>query len=116
MLTELEAVFRSLKGELGMRPIYHQKEIRIDGHLFITVLAYHLVHIIRTQLKSNGIKDSWESIRNVVDNRQRVTVKVNREDGRTLHIRKTTKVEPHQEEILSALGLSDQTATSIMLV
>jgi len=115
MLTDLEAVFRSLKGELGMRPVYHKKEMRIDGHLFITLLAYHLVHIIRTQLKSKGIHDSWESIRGKMENRLRVTVQVSREDGKALHIRKTTKIEPHQKEILSALGLSDQTATSIML-
>ncbi|MFT6242005.1 MAG: transposase, partial [Akkermansiaceae bacterium] len=37
MLTDLESVFRSLKSELGMRPVYHQKEDRCDGHLFITV-------------------------------------------------------------------------------
>jgi transposase len=116
MLTNLEAVFRSLKGELGMRPVYHHKEMRIDGHIFITVLAYHLVHIIRTQLKLKGINDNWESIRCKMENRLRVTVKANREDGKTLHIRKTTKAEPHQKEVLTALKLSEQTATSIMLV
>jgi len=35
MLTDLESVFKSLKSELGMRPVYHQKEERCDGHLFI---------------------------------------------------------------------------------
>jgi len=35
MLTDLEAVFRSLKSELGLRPIYYQKNDRISGHLFI---------------------------------------------------------------------------------
>jgi hypothetical protein len=44
MLTDLEAVFRSLKSELGLRPIHHQITDRVAGHLFITVLAYHLVH------------------------------------------------------------------------
>ncbi len=51
MLTDLEAVFRSLKSELGLRPIYHQKTDRVSGHLFITLLAYHLVHAIRYRLK-----------------------------------------------------------------
>ena len=45
-LTDLEAVFRSLKSELGLRPIYHHKEVRSDGHLYITVLAYHMVKFI----------------------------------------------------------------------
>ena len=43
MLTDLEAVFRSLKSELGLRPIFHQKQRRSNAHLFITVLAYQLV-------------------------------------------------------------------------
>src|SRR5438093_4674646 len=41
-LTQIEAVFRSLKSELDIRPIYHQKEDRIDAHIFIAFLAYCL--------------------------------------------------------------------------
>ena len=44
MLTDLEAVFRSLKSELGMRPVYHQKTHRVEGHIFINLLGYNLVH------------------------------------------------------------------------
>ena len=39
MLTDLEATFRSMKTELGLRPVYHQKEDRVTAHLFITLLA-----------------------------------------------------------------------------
>ena len=46
-LTDVEAVFRSLKSELGMRPIFHRTQKRSDGHLFITVIAYQLVQTIR---------------------------------------------------------------------
>jgi hypothetical protein len=42
-LTDRESVFRSLKSELGLRPVFHQKEDRADGPLFITVLAYQCV-------------------------------------------------------------------------
>ena len=51
-LTDVEAVFRSLKSELGLRPIYHRKPARADGHLFITVIAYQLVQVIRTRLRA----------------------------------------------------------------
>ena len=51
-LTDLEAVFRSLKSELGLRPIYHWKPQRAEAHLFVTVLAYQLVQVIRTALAS----------------------------------------------------------------
>ena len=54
MLTDLEAVFRSLKSELGLRPIFHKKQNRSDGHLFITVIAYQLVQTIRRRLAEQG--------------------------------------------------------------
>jgi transposase len=108
MLTDLESVFRSLKSELGLRPNYHHKAERIDGHIFITVLAYHLVHVIRSELKNEGIHDSWHSLRRQVENQQRITVSLRREDGRTLHIRKATRAEPHQKVIYDALRLSAQ--------
>ena len=108
MLTDLEAVFRSLKSELGMRPNYHQKAIRIEGHLFITLLAYHLVHTLRIQLKSQGIDDSWETLRRKLENQQRITVSLKRDDGKTLHIRKTTRAEPQQKAIYDALGVAQQ--------
>ena len=63
MLTDLESVFRSLKSELGLRPIYHRKEERVNGHIFITLIAYHLVQTIRYQLKAEHINDSWQTIR-----------------------------------------------------
>jgi len=40
MLTELESVFRSLKTDLGLRPVFHRIDRRVEGHLFISVLAY----------------------------------------------------------------------------
>lgn len=62
-LTDLEAVFRSLKSELGRRPIYHWKPQRAEAHLFVTVLAYQLVQVIRTRLQAHGERASWETLR-----------------------------------------------------
>jgi len=106
MLTDLEAVFRSLKSELGLRPIYHHKSKRVDGHLFIAVLAYHLVHTLRIQLKAQGIHLSWESLRNQLAGQERVTVVLHREDGQIYHIRKATRPEPHQQILYNALGIA----------
>jgi transposase len=105
MLTDLEAVFRSLKSELGLRPIYHHKSARVDGHLFISVLAYHLVHSLRVRLKAQGIHLSWESLRNQFAGQERVTVVLHRDDGQIYHIRKATRPEPHQQILYNALGL-----------
>lgn len=108
MLTDLEAVFRSLKSELGLRPVFHQKTGRVTGHLFISVLAYHLVHMIRFQLKACGIHFNWESLRRQLQGQNRVTAQMKRADGRMLHIRKSTRAEPRQQVIYDALGISDK--------
>ena len=105
MLTDLEAVFRSLKSELGLRPIFHHKTRRVSGHLFISVLAYHLVHTIRFQLKACGITLSWEGIRRALRGQDRVTVELKRADGATVHVRKSSRAEPRQQDIYDALGI-----------
>jgi transposase len=106
MLTDLEAVFRCLKSELGLRPVFHHKERRADGHLFITVLAYQAVQAIRRKLKERGITTSWAGLRGILSVQQRVTASFRQRDGRTLHIRKATTAEPKLKNIYDALGIS----------
>ena len=104
-LTDVEAVFRSLKSELGLRPIYHHKPVRSEGHLFLTVIAYQLVQVIRKRLKQRGEASSWTTLRRILEGQQRVTVTFRRGDGRTLHVRKATRAEPDQRAIYDALGI-----------
>ncbi len=106
MLTELEAVFRSLKSELGMRPVFHQKTERVEGHIFITLLAYNLVHQIRLALKARGIHDSWETIRTTLASQVRTTARLRGEHGEQFHIRKSNYPNASQQVLLSALGLT----------
>ncbi len=106
MLTNLEAVFRSLKTDLGMRPVYHRIERRVEGHLFISLIAYCIVHTMRLQLKAQGIKNSWDTIRDTLSNQVRITTTLQCRDGRTVHVRKASRPEPHQQEIYAALDLS----------
>ncbi len=106
MLTEIEATFRSLKTELGLRPVYHHKEDRVTGHLFITLLAYHLVHTLRYQLKQQGINLSWDSIRNIMSTQQRITITLPTDSDKTIHLRTTTKAEVRQKQIYDALNIN----------
>ena len=106
MLTELEATFRSLKTDLGLRPVYHQKESRVTSHLFITLLAYHVVHTLRYQLKDKGIRLSWGSIRNVMSSQQRITVSMNTQTGDQIYVRTSSRAETHQQRLYEALGFS----------
>ena len=105
MLTEIEATFRSLKTDLGLRPVYHHKEDRVTGHLFITLLAYHLVHTLRYQLKQQGIHLSWDSIRNIMSTQQRITITLPTDDNKTIHLRTTTKPELRQKQTYAALSI-----------
>jgi len=105
MLTDLEAVFRSLKSELGLRPVYHHKKLRVDGHLFITVLAYQFVQIIRRTLQDHGIPGRWSSLRGILSVQRRVTASFRRADGGTLHVRKATRPESALAAIYQALTI-----------
>ena len=104
-LTDLEAVFRSLKSELGLRPIFHRKEARSDAHLFISVLAYQFVQVIRTRLADRGIHDSWASLRKILQVQRRVTNSFKTRQGRTLNVRKASQPEPELAPLYKALAL-----------
>ena len=105
MLTNLEAVFRSLKTDLGLRPVHHRIERRVEAHLFISVLAYYFVHTIRLQLKAQGIHHSWQTLRHTLATQVRITATLQRRDGGTVHIRKASRPEPQQQKLYSALKL-----------
>lgn len=104
MLTDLESVFRSLKSELGLRPVFHSKEERSDGHLFITVLAYQCVQVLRVQLKAAGITGSWATLRDILSVQRRVTSSFRQRDGHSLNVRKSTLAEPDLLAIYRAIG------------
>ena len=105
MLTDLESVFRSLKTDLGLRPVFHQVDRRVEGHLFISVLAYHFVHTLRLQLKAHGVNDSWNTLRQTLATQRRVTVTLQRRDGRTVHVRKATRPKPRHQTLGNILKL-----------
>jgi hypothetical protein len=106
MLTNLEDAFRYLKDELGLRPICHQKETRSDGHLFITVLAYHLLISIQTKLRSHGIYMRWSVVRDFLASHVRVTTGMTNKEGDRIYIRNCSEPEPFHKAIYNALGLN----------
>ena len=107
-LGTVEDAFRFMKSSLGMRPVYHQKDRRVDAHLWITILAYHLIQSCMYTLRNQGCMDRWETIRNKLSTRVRVTMQAKTEEGKTLHHRSTTKAEANQAEIYQKLGISPQ--------
>jgi len=105
MLTQIEESFRVLKSELGLRPVRHHKDPRMEGHLFISILAYHLLACVLRELRQNGISYRWETIRNKLSTQTRVTASLTNDKGERIHIRQTTDPEPFHFEIYRALGL-----------
>ena len=80
---------------------------KIGGQTYpLSVLAYHFVHMLRLQLKAQGIDDSWQTLRETLaKQQQRVTATLQRRDGRAVHVRKATRPEPHHQRISAILGL-----------
>lgn len=105
MLTQVEDAFRSLKEELNLRPIYHQKEERSDSHLFITVLAYHLLNSIQVRLRQRGIHIRWRRLRAFLSTHAFVTTSMTTQENKRIHIRGCSEPEPFHRQIYQALGL-----------
>jgi transposase len=113
MINDVEAAFRHLKTDLGLRPVYHQHTDRVTGHIFISLLAYHILHSIRFQLKAHEIDDSWSSIKRALSSHYRVTTSMQCKTGEMLHIRKTMRANPQQLKIYQSCRLSSPAINSI---
>lgn len=116
MLGNIEDAFRCMKSHLGLRPVNHQKEFRVDGHLFITVLAYHILHTIRFKLHRRGINNSWATIRTLLSKQVRATTTMKRKDGKMIHIRKSSRAELFHKKIYDALNISYQPGNIIKTI
>lgn len=107
-LTRVESAFRDLKSELGLRPVFHQTAARTQAHLFISVLAYHLLVGIESKLKRQGEHREWKSIRSVLATHQRMTVSLTSQDNELIQIRLSGMPESSHLEIYRLLGVTDR--------
>jgi hypothetical protein len=98
-LTRAEGAFRALKTPLAERPIFHHLEHRVETHIFLCVLAYHLMVAIETTLLNQGVHTSWASARAALASHSVATVVLPTDGGRVLRIRKGTTPEPEQLEL-----------------
>jgi transposase len=106
-LSKVEAAFRSLKTDLGLRPVFHQKQDRCGAHLFLSVLAYHLLNTIELCLKEKGDTRKWSTLRKVLSTHMRTTVIMASEKGAIHHIRLSGAPEVSHQKIYDALGIKD---------
>jgi transposase len=103
LLTRVEAAFRAMKSPLMERPIFHHLQHRTQTHIFLCVLAYHLLVGIEKRFLDRGVHTSWWTLREQLSTHQVVTVVLPTAQGRTLKIRKATTPEPIHCEIYSTL-------------
>jgi transposase len=106
-LTRVEDAFRSLKTDLGVRPVYHQLGERTKGHLFISVLAYHLLICIEQKLLECGDHRSWSTIRKTLSTHARSTVVMTDVNGQIHHIRVSGIPETVHQELYHILDVKD---------
>jgi transposase len=105
LLTRVESAFRSMKSPLMERPIFHHLKNRTHTHIFLCVLAYHLLVAIEKRFLDKGIHTSWWTIRQQLSTHQVVTVVLPTADGRVLKIRKGGSPEPVHRKIYETLRI-----------
>ena len=105
LLTKVERAFRDLKSELGLRPVRHHREDRCDGHAWITVLAYHLMHWVEKSLESAGAPTTWPAVRRILQTHCYSTIIIPSTDGKTRYLRKAGKPGERQRKIYQLLNV-----------
>jgi transposase len=105
LLTRAEAAFRTLKSPLAERPIHHQKEERVEAHIFLCVLAYHLLVSIEKTLLEEGVHTSWATVRETLRTHQVATVVLPTEGEMELRIRTGTVPEKAHRELYEKLRI-----------
>jgi transposase len=108
LLTRAEDAFRDMKTPLAERPIYHQNERRVESHIFLCVLAFHLLAAIEKTLIDQGLHTSWATVRQTLKTHQVCTIVLPTKSGQALRIRKASTPEKDVAELYARLGLSDQ--------
>jgi transposase len=108
LLTRAENAFRDMKSPLAIRPIFHHLEPRSDTHIFLCVLAYHLLIAIEKTLLDQAIHTSWASLRQALKTHQVCTVVLPTNDGSSLRIRKAATPDPDVQQIYRNLHISPQ--------
>jgi transposase len=104
-LVKVEEAFKNLKGDLAIRPIFHQDATRIEAHIFIAFLAYCLhatlgrrLHALAPGLTARAVLEKFTAV-------QMIDVQIPTTDGRELTLTRYTEPEPELKLLLDKLKL-----------
>jgi hypothetical protein len=104
-LTQIEAAFKALKSELGLRPIYHQVQKRVEAHIFVAFLAYALSVTLKQRLEALAPGLTPRAVLEKLATIQMLDVCFPTTDGRWLILPRYTQPTPDQQLMLHRLGL-----------
>ena len=105
-LVQVEEAFKNLKGDLAIRPIHHQKEKRIEAHIFVAFLAYALHVTLRRRLRDLAPGLTPRSVLEKFGSLQMIDVHLPTTDGRKVIMSRYTQPEPELQMLLKQLRLS----------
>jgi transposase len=108
LLTRAEKAFQNMKSPLSERPIFHHLERRVDTHIFLCILAYHLLVSIEKTFLDRGVHTSWATIREILSTHEICTIVLPTEDGSELRIRRDSVPEPQHKRIYDFLNVPYQ--------
>ena len=105
-LVQVEEAFKNLKGDLAIRPIHHQKERRIEAHIFVAFLAYALHATLRRRLRDLAPGLTPRSVLEKFRGVQMIDVHLPTTDGRKVILSRYTQPEPELRMLLRQLRMS----------
>ena len=104
-LTQVEEAFKNLKGDLALRPLFHQKEARIEAHIFVAFLAYCLHATLRRWLRDLAPGLTPRSVLDKFRAVQMIDVHLPTTDGRQVILKRYTQPEKELQLLLNQLKL-----------
>jgi hypothetical protein len=106
LLSRAEDAFRDMKTPLAERPIFHQLHHRVESHIFLCLLAFHLLVAIEKTLLDNGVHTSWATVRDTLKTHQVSTVVLPTKSGKCLRMRMAATPDPEVKELYKRLHIS----------
>ncbi|MFZ4548293.1 MAG: IS1634 family transposase [Bacteroidales bacterium] len=100
---EIESIFRTLKSDLDCRPVFHQKELNIESHLNLAVMAYFIVSFIRYRLKQNNIHHCWTEIVRIMNTQKCNLNSIMNNNGEKILLKTCTRPQMKANEIYLAM-------------
>lgn len=105
-LTEIEQAFKELKGDLGLRPVHHQTDERIEAHIFVAFLAYCVNVTLKQRLKARAPGLTARAVIDKFKDIQMLDLEIPTTDGRTLNFSRFTQPNKDLKILLKEMSLT----------